>query len=271
MSTLAAIDFEAGWNTAWNNVADAVPNIITCLVILIVGYIVAKLVENILDRVLTRVGFDGWVERGGVKRALQASNIDASDLLGRIVFYAIMLVVLATAFGVFGQNPVSTYLSAAVAYLPKVFVALVIIVIAAAIAAAARNVVGAFMGGVSFGRIAANLTYGLILAIGIFAALNQLEIAPLVVNAVLYAALAAIVGVVIVAVGGGGIQPMRERWASTLASYDSAKRELSDRLPMDGSGPQPSASGTTERPAPDPDAPVDVREPLATPIDRSTL
>ena len=48
-----------------------------------------------------------------------------------------------------------------------------------------------------------------------FAALNQLEIAPAIVNGLFYALLIAIVGSVVVAFGGGGIPVAREylsRW-----------------------------------------------------------
>ncbi len=63
------------------------------------------------------------------------------------------------------------------------------------------------LGSLSYARVLANATSTLILALGIIAALDQLQIAQNVVNAVLYAALAAVVGVVVVAVGGGGIAP----------------------------------------------------------------
>lgn len=56
----------------------------------------------------------------------------------------------------------------------------------------------------------ANLASGLILAIGVIAALDQLHIAAAVVNAILYAVLAALVGIAIVAVGGGGIKTMAQ-------------------------------------------------------------
>jgi hypothetical protein len=69
-----------------------------------------------------------------------------------------------------------------------------------------------------------------ILTVGIFAALSQLQIAPAILNAVFYAILAIVVGVLIVAVGGGGIQPMRDRWGRALNRLDEemprARREL---------------------------------------------
>lgn len=206
------------------------PKLLGFLLILIIGYIIAKVLSRVVATVLEKVGFDRAVERGGIKKALDKSQYDASDILGKIVFYAVMLFVLSTAFGVFGPNPISDYLAAVIGYLPRIFVAIIIVVIAAAVAAAAKGLIQTSLGGLSYGRIVANAISALIIALGVIAALNQLQIATNVVNAVLYAFLAAIVGIVIVAVGGGGITPMRQRWESTLAKYDEEKPRVAEQV-----------------------------------------
>jgi mechanosensitive ion channel-like protein len=222
----ASIDFGAGVSSAWSNVATFVPKLAVFLLILIVGYLIAKAITAILARVLVRVGFDRLVERGGIKRAMDRSSYDAAGILAKIVYYAIMLFVLSTAFGVFGSNPISDYLRAVIAYLPLVFVAIVIVVIAAAIAAGAKNLIENSLGGLSYARALANLASGFILAIGVIAALDQLHIAANVVNAVLYAVLAALVGIAIVAIGGGGIKTMSQRWETVAARYDEEKPRI---------------------------------------------
>lgn len=131
-----------------------------------------------------------------------------------------MLFVLSMAFGVFGDNPISDYLAAIIGYLPKVFVAILIVVIASAIAAAAKGLIQNSLGGLSYGAVLANVVSVLILALGVIAALNQLQIAENVVNGLLYAGLAALVGVIVVAVGGGGIKPMQGRWERGLERMD---------------------------------------------------
>jgi mechanosensitive ion channel-like protein len=255
----ASINFGTGVSNAWSNVATFVPKFAVFLIILIVGYFVAKAIAKILDKVLTRAGFDRLAERGGVKTALARSKYDASDILAKIVYYAIMLFVLSTAFGVFGANPVSSYLHAVIAYLPLLFVAVIILVISAAIAAGAKTLITGSLGGLSYARALGNLASGFILAIGIIAALDQLHIAQNVVNAILYAALAALVGVAIVAVGGGGIKTMSQRWEAAAARYDAEKPRIAaaarsapsrtdqarQAMPDDGSG---SYGATAARP-----------------------
>ena len=224
-----AVDFGQGVEDAWSTVATFVPKLLAFLLILLVGWLIAKAVEKILDKVLERVGFDRWVERGGIKRALANSKYDASSILGRLVYYAILLFTLSVAFGVFGPNPISDYLGAVIGYLPRLFVAILILVIASAVAAAVKSLIESTLGGLSYGKVLANAASVLILVIGVTAALNQLQIATAVVNAVLYAALAAIAGIVIVAVGGGGIRPMQHRWERALARYDEEKPRIAEQ------------------------------------------
>ena len=82
-----------------------------------------------IDGALRRSGrFDRVVERGGVKKALSGSNLDASDIIGKIVYYTLVLFVLQFAFGVFGPNPVSDLLAGIIAFLPKIIVAIVIVI-----------------------------------------------------------------------------------------------------------------------------------------------
>jgi hypothetical protein len=63
----------------------------------------------------------------------------------------------------------------------------------------------------------AKLAAGAIVAFGAFAALNQLQIAPAIVNGLYYAVLAVVAGSAIIAIGGGGIQPMRQQWEKTMS------------------------------------------------------
>ena len=220
MTTLAQVDLGNSVENMVTATVEFVPKLLGFLAILVIGYFVAKAIAKVLDKVLDRVGFDRAVERGGVKKALDRSKYDASDILSKIVFYTLFLFVLQMAFGVFGENPISELLFGVIAFLPKVFVAIIIVVVSAAIAAAVREVVDAALGGLSYGRLLGNVASGAILAVGVFAALNQIEIAPEIVNGLFYALLAVVAGSAIVAIGGGGIQPMRRYWEQTMARVE---------------------------------------------------
>jgi hypothetical protein len=247
---LGGIEFSQGVTNAWNHIITFVPKLLGFLVILVIGYFIAKAVEKILDKLLERVGFDRVVERGGVKTALARSKFDASDILARIVFYAIMLLVLQLAFGVFGPNPISDLIKGVIAYLPRLFVAIVIIVIAAAIASAIRQILGSLLGGLSYGNVLATAAFVAIFAIGLFAALDELQIAPAIVHGLFYAILAIIVGVAIVAVGGAGIVPMRRIWERSLTRVEAEGPRI--RAQARGAHQNPTRRVTSETDHPSP-------------------
>lgn len=217
---------ENALNELWVAVALYVPKIVMFLLILVIGWIVAKVLGKAADKILERVGFDRAVERGGVKRALAKSQYDASSIVGRLVYYTLILFVLQLAFGVFGPNPVSDLLTRVIAFLPSIVVAIVIVVLAAAIATAVRELIANTIGGLSYGKILANIAAAFILGLGIIAALNQVGIATSVTLPVLITVLATIGGILVVGVGGGLIKPMQARWESYLGTMESETQNI---------------------------------------------
>jgi len=200
----------------WRSVAVFVPKFIGFLLILLIGWFVAKAIGKAVDKILERVGFDRAVERGGIKKALARSQYDASGIVGKLVYYALLLFVLQLAFGVFGPNPISDLITGVIAFLPKAIVAIIIVVVASAIAAAVRELIANTLGGLSYGKVLANIASIFILGLGIIAALNQVGIATTVTTPVLIAVLATVAGILIVGVGGGLVRPMQSRWEQYL-------------------------------------------------------
>jgi hypothetical protein len=197
-----------------------IPQLIGFLLILLIGWLIARTVAKLLGKLLEKAGFDRAVERGGVKKALERSKFDASDIVAKLVYYTLMLFVLQLAFGVFGPNPISLLISGVIAFLPKLIVAIIIIVVAAAIAAAVKTLVQGTLGGLSYGKLLANIASGFILFLGVIAALNQIEVATAVTTPILVAILATVAGVVIVGAGGGLIKPMQARWERYLTKAE---------------------------------------------------
>jgi hypothetical protein len=226
---MLAIEWEQGLNDAWARIVTFVPKLLGFLAILIIGYFVAKALARIADALLERVGFDRWVERGSLKTALQRSRLDPSDIVGVIVYWTVFLIALQLAFGVFGPNPISDLIQGIIAYLPNVLVAVIILVIAAAIAKVVTEILSATLGAVQGGAWIARGAGLAILVIGVFAALNQLQIAPEIVNGLYYAILAIVVGSAIVAVGGGGIRTMQRYWERTTTNLERTTSEIKQK------------------------------------------
>jgi hypothetical protein len=230
---IAEIDLQQGVEDAWNSIAVFVPKLVGFLLILLIGYFVAKLLGRLVDTVLERIGFDTWVERGSLRTTFENSRFDPSDLVSLIVFWAAFLIVLQLAFGVFGPNPVSDLLTGIISYLPNLLVAVIILVIASALAKVVSDVLASMLGAVGGGLWMARGAGLAILIVGVFAALDQLQIAPAIVNGLFYAMLAIIVGSAIVAVGGGGIRTMQRYWERASGRLETTGSEIKQNVDTD--------------------------------------
>ena len=213
----------AGLQQGWTVLMDFLPRLLLAALILIIGYFIARLIARGVDALLNRIHFDRTVERGVIKRVLDRSNVNATALVAKMVFWALVLFVLELAFSLFGPNPISAILTGIIAFLPNIFVALIIVVVAAVIATGVRNLMLVATANLSYGRLVSNLASGAIVVLGVFAALDQLHIAPSIVKGLFFATLVTIAGSAIIAIGGGGIEPMRRRWEVALGKLE---REL---------------------------------------------
>lgn len=209
-------------------ISEFVPKLLLFLLILVIGLFVAKAVGKAVNALLERVGFDRAVERGGVKKAMANSKMDASDVVGKLIYYTLMLFVLQLAFGVFGPNPISDLIERVITFLPSLIVAVIIIVVASAIAAAVKTLIEGTLGGLSYGKTIANAASIFILFLGVVAALNQVGVATTVTTPVLIAILATVAGVIVVGVGGGLVRPMQQRWEGYLTKAEEEAPKIKE-------------------------------------------
>lgn len=214
-------NLENGLRDGISTIADFLPKLVLFLIILLVGLLIAKAISKAANALLEKAGFDRAVERGGVKKALSGSKMDASDIVSKLVYYALALFVLQLAFGVFGPNPISDLLTEVIRFIPSLVVAIIILVVASAIAAAVKVLVQNSLGGLSYGNTLATIASVFVLFLGIVAALNQVGVATTVTTPVLVAILATVAGVIIVGVGGGLIKPMQHRWEGYLTTAEA--------------------------------------------------
>ncbi|MPY99664.1 MAG: hypothetical protein GEU97_17040 [Actinophytocola sp.] len=246
-------------NEALRVIITFVPKLAAFLLILLIGWLIAKGLRKLVDVGLTRLRFDRAMERGGIQQAMEGSKYDPKDLVTAVVYYAVLLLALQTAFGVFGQNPVSDLLTAIVAWLPQLAVAIIIVVVAAAIAGVVRDLTSSVLSRFSWSRFVARGAQVFIIALGVIAALNQMGIATTVTMPVLIAVLATVGGVLVVGVGGGMVRPMQQRWdrwlgraedelpaaRSEMAAYQRGREDaLRAEQPTEATSTEPTEYGT---------------------------
>ena len=144
------------------------------------------------------------------------SSYDASDIVAKLVFFAIFIPFLSAAVGTLGISALEQPLSAFIALIPRIIVAIVLVVIGAVIAGTVKSFITGALGGLSYGTVLANVASILILLGFVKSALDQVGIATTVTGPLLYTILGTVAGVIIIGAGGGLIKPMQSRWESML-------------------------------------------------------
>ncbi len=227
-TVLAAVDLGSTVTDGVRTVTTFVPKLLGFLVILVVGYFIAKAIAKLVDKVLERVHFDEAVEKGPVAQALSRSQYDASDIVSKLVFYAIFIPVLSAAIGTLGIQALQAPLAAFIALIPKIIVAVVLVVLGGVVAGAVKKLIQGSLGGLSYGRYLAD-GIGILVLLGfVKAALDEVGIATQVTGPVLIALLATVAGILIVGVGGALIKPMQGRLEDALTRASSEAKNVKD-------------------------------------------
>lgn len=119
----------------------AMPSILGGLLILLLGWLMAKALSKLTEKLLTSVKFNDLAEKVGAQELLEKANttMSASALIGRFIYWIIMLLVLITVSETMGWHAVSIEISKLLSYLPTLFAAILFFIIGVYIATFVRN------------------------------------------------------------------------------------------------------------------------------------
>lgn len=156
-----------------------VPHLALALGILIAGFAIAKMVERGTATGLRRIGFDRWMQEGGVTEALAraGTELDPSGVLAKLVFWTVMLLVILLASDALGLVVVSALFTELLAYIPSVIAAIVILILGILLGEFVKNLVLASAGGMGGVPTLARAGKAAVILLAIFMALGQLGIA----------------------------------------------------------------------------------------------
>src|ERR671915_86739 len=152
-----------------------IPQLIGALIILIVGYFIAKALQAIVGRVLEGVGFDRWMERGGIKQFFDRADTQHTphSILGRLVFWFVFIIAITMAADALGIPQVSAVFAQLIAHIPSIIPAILILILAALLA----NFLAGIVRGATGSDILSSIARYAIIVYAVFAALTQLGIA----------------------------------------------------------------------------------------------
>ncbi len=234
MNATTITDWSAGFLTGLtaglSRFFGAIPNIIGAVLVLIIGWVVAGILAAIVVRLAWAIHVDTVADRVGANSFLSRSGtkLKTSDVFGEVVKWVIRLVFVEMAAEQLGMPQVSQIINAILAFIPNIIVAAIILGIGAFFGQLLGGLVrgSASEAGLGNANLLGRLTSGAVLAFAIIAALNELNIAPVVVNT-LYIGLVAAVSLALgLAFGLGGRDTAArytERW---MGNADAAVNKL---------------------------------------------
>jgi len=151
------------------------PQLVGAIFILIVGYIVAKILQAVVGRILQGIGFDGWMERAGIKRFFDRADTrqTPASILGRLVFWFVFIIAIVMATDALGIRQVSAVFSQLISYIPNIIAAILILILASLLA----NFVAGLVRGATGIDVLGTVAQVAIIVYAVFAALTQLGIA----------------------------------------------------------------------------------------------
>ena len=219
----AAVEIADSLQQGLNSLIGFIPNIIGFLVILLIGYIVAKLVKTALNKILESTGVDRALHNSDAGKYVERVSPGSrpSHLIGTVAFWFVFLFAISAAVGALKIAALTSFIATVQGYLPNIIAAILIFVIAAVVAGTVGVAVQKLMGDTPTGKLVGTIVPGLVLAIGLFMVLDQLNIAPQIVT-ITYAALLGMLALAgALAFGLGG----RDVAAKMLAdAYDAGQR-----------------------------------------------
>jgi len=170
--------------TSLHQIGEFLPRVLLALAILIVGWLFAKAVRFAIVRTLRALNFNVVTERAGVDKFLQqgGGELDATDILGLLAYWLVILAALMVAFNSMGLANVTDLLGRIVLFVPKVMVAVLVIAFGAyfarfigvAVATYCRNV------GISDAGALGRLAFYAILVFVVLIALDQLGLGDII-------------------------------------------------------------------------------------------
>ncbi|MBA1275096.1 mechanosensitive ion channel family protein [Stutzerimonas azotifigens] len=167
-------------SSLWASVAAFLPRLFGALIVVVLGFVIAKLLDTLLSKVLARLGLDRLMAGTGLTKLLARVGIRApvSTLIGKIVYWFVLLIFLVSAAESLGLERVSSTLDVLALYIPKVFGAALILLAGVLLAQLVSGLVrGAAEGvGLDYAGGLARLAQGLVIIISISVAIGQLEV-----------------------------------------------------------------------------------------------
>lgn len=174
------------WNRVWSSFVTFIPSFIGAVVVFVIGILIAAWMKRIVESLLGSIKFDELSRQAGFEGFLKRADIRvrASELIGEVVRWLLILVFFVATVEILGLAIVSTALTAILAYVPSVLAAALVLGAGFLIANLVDGLVRGAFATISHeaARPVGRLARWVVLVVAFFAAVDQLKIAPALVD-----------------------------------------------------------------------------------------
>jgi hypothetical protein len=158
-----------------------IPAIAGAIVLLIVGWLIAKLIEAVVVRVLKAVRLDMASDKAGLSNILAQGEIKLtiSELVGALIYWIIILVVIATALGTLNLTVAADLVARLIEYVPNILGAIFILIVGTFVADFIATIVrtAATNAGIGRAKLLSKTAKFVLVIFAVIIAIEQLKIA----------------------------------------------------------------------------------------------
>jgi len=158
-----------------------IPTLAGAILILVVGWLIAKVIEAVVVRALKAVRLDAASDKAGISNVLAQGDIKMtlSELIGALVYWLVVLVIIATALNALGLTVAASLISRLVEYVPNIITAVFALVLGSLLASFVASIVRttASNAGIDRAKLLGQITQTVIIIFATIIAVEQLNIA----------------------------------------------------------------------------------------------
>lgn len=191
----------------YQRLATLAPNLVGALVLLVAGYVLGKIVSALVRKALARVGADRLAERSGLADFTRQWGMERplSAVVGSIAFAFVLLAFAVSAADALGLAAAGQAVAQVMLFLPKFAAAVAVLVLGLMAASWLSGLVrrAADNAGVEYAPTLSRMTMGVLAALVVLMAVDQLDIRIALLQEVIGIALAAMGVAVAISLGLG--------------------------------------------------------------------
>jgi hypothetical protein len=181
---------EATFSGLWIGLLDFIPSLIIAILVFVAGWFIAIGSGRVIVEILKKLKVDKIFEKGSCKQILTKADlkVDVPRFIGAIVKWVLVIVFLMITVEILGLDEFAIFLKDILVYLPNVIIAALIFVIAVIIIDIVEKTVRVGVEGIKlgYGQIISTIIRWSLWIFVILAILHQLEVAPALMEILLF-------------------------------------------------------------------------------------